>query len=54
MATVWISALARRSNINETNELNINFVLRRKYNRKNQIKILSYCLDDGPSISENK
>ena len=35
MATVWISAFARRNIINARNELNINFVLRRKCNRKN-------------------
>ena len=32
-----MTASVRRDNINETNELNINFVVRRKYNLDNQV-----------------
>ena len=42
-ATTWITAPVRRGNMNETNELNLNFVLRRKYNLGNQVQILSCC-----------
>ena len=33
------------SEISQTNELNIGFVLRRKYNLDNQVQILSYCFE---------
>ena len=42
-ATAWMTASVRRDNINETNELNINFVLRRKYNLDNKVEMISYC-----------
>ena len=38
MATVWISAFARRNNINETNELNIILSLEENITVKTEFK----------------